>query len=89
MNKQEISEWIESAELVDYINKDEDDGCFQGCFQTRIYKKGDKYYSIDFYDFRPFERLQPHEKRGSGRYEVKEVARKTRIVEEVYYEELK
>lgn len=79
MTKQEIIEWIASACLVECINVEDD-----GCFETRIYKKGDKYYSIDFYNFAP---LVNKTKVSSGEYEVKEVMRKTRVVEEVYYEE--
>lgn len=84
MTKLEIRDWINSAERVDEINRVWSDGHYW----TEIYKKGDKYYSVDFYNFHPIEKLQPHDKRGSGEYEVKEVKRKVRVVEEVYYEEV-
>jgi hypothetical protein len=84
MNKQEIKEWIKSAIAVDCINEEDD-----GCFATRIYKKGDKYYSIDFYNFVP-RPIKLNEGKGiCDVYDAKEVKRKTRMVEEVYYEEVK
>ena len=78
MTKQEIHEWLVSATLVDITNEDDN-----GCFATRIYKKGNKYYSIEFYDFEP--RVN-RTKVSSGEYEVAEVVRKTR--EETYYEKV-
>lgn len=80
MTKQEIGDRIASASLVECINVEDD-----GRFETRIYKMGDKYYSIAFYNFAP---RANKTKVSSGEYKVKEVMRKSRMVEEVYYEEV-
>ena len=86
MNKQEIRKWIRGAMHKDIINENVTKHGNE--FHTGIYEKDGKNYAIDFCNG------EVKEKWGSngyirGEYEVKEVKRKTRMVEEVYYEGVK
>ena len=85
MNKQEIREWIRGAIRRYTVNEDFDE---ENRYWTGIYEKDGKDYAIEFCNG------EAKEKWGEkgyirGEYEVKEVVRKTRMVEEVYWEEVK
>lgn len=82
MNKQEINEWIKTAELVDIIDSDHDE-CGNH-WLTSIYKKDGKFFSLDFCNHVPSEKWE-NDKVIRGVYEPEEVTRHTRIVEEAYY----
>lgn len=97
MNLQELNNWIDSAHLVDLVDSYNLSENKYG--EKRIYEKGGKFYSIPFENGRPLEKFEKldHDKgrpfgcagikKIKNEYnEPREVVRKTRIIEEHYYE---
>jgi len=86
MTKEELSNWIKNHKYIERTNEDYDDG---NDWHTRIYQNQEtkKLYAIDFQS----DYVMHVYTKGKGydftKYpEPREVVRKTRIIEEVYYE---
>jgi hypothetical protein len=56
MNKQEIKEWIKSADLADTMDLDHDE-C-GNYWRTNIYKKDGKYFRLSFCNREPSEKWE-------------------------------
>lgn len=90
MTLQELIDWTKTATLVDCLNRRvNEDSTFN---ETRVYRVGFKHYAVDILHGMP-KTLPEHPRL---RYQLdalvvppREVLRKTRMVEEVYVEDVK
>jgi len=85
MTLEDFKIWTKSFKVVDYIEEDVDSSGNE--WETRIFASKDgKLYRVDYLNDYPLEKLSP---KGYIRGEIPEpieVIKKTRMVEEVYYE---
>ncbi len=85
MTKQEITDWIKNHRCIDHINEFTD-GC--GNYEvTKIYQDGEKLFAVDFFENHPAHSYTSKKGYDYNHFPApREVIRKTRIVEETYYE---
>ena len=83
MNKEQLEKWIKEAQYATTSRKDYD--ASGNCWATVIYRHSGKLHSLSFLNRHPCEKWG---EKGwiRGVYEPQEVVRKTKMVEEVYYE---
>lgn len=83
MTLQELKEWKTGAHFVDSTAEYDSS---TNCWETRIYEKDGKYYSIEYLNGYPCERYVSEKGYIRDEYEVREVRKKTRTIKETYYE---
>lgn len=82
MTKEEIKEWLKTAHYVDCEFSDHDK-CYNH-MEDRIYEKDGNFFKVYFMNEEPESCLDPVTKEKD--YKLFPVIKKTRVVEEVYYE---
>jgi len=97
MNITELKEWMKSARCVDHL--EDRDKC-ENNWETRIYEKDGEFFKIEFLNGYALERREYYTVEPTSRFDdgtrcrnfpdeydaPKKVYRKTRIIEEFYYE---
>ena len=93
MSYDELQEWIKSAKKVDVSREEEDRG---NIYYTNVYEKDGRLYELGFFNGSPIGEYNPqdwsyyHTTYGKYKnYIPKEVVKKTRLIEETYYEPIR
>ena len=83
LNKEELTKWLTDAWNFGLISDNYDSS--GNHWSEEVFKKDGKYYALSFLDCKPCE-MTPRLKGQEWKYELREVERHTRVVEEEYWE---
>lgn len=86
MTKEELNIWIKNHKQIDRVDYDYDNG---NNWHTRIFqnKETEKLYTLDYLDDHPLHLYIEKKGYDFNKYpEPREVTKKSRMIEEIYYE---